>query len=50
MTLKTENAVAFVGHYQEAMDRVYTNLPVRNVVNTQIGYDLYNAGRIGNGH
>jgi hypothetical protein len=30
----------------EQMDEVYTALPKRNVRNTEIGYDLYESGRI----
>jgi len=29
------------------MDRTYTNLPVRNVLNTRMGYQLYNSQRVG---
>lgn len=29
------------------MDPVYTHLPEQNVRNTQLGYSLYNSGRIG---
>jgi hypothetical protein len=32
----------------EQMDSVYTSLPTRNVRNTQIGYELYQSGRISN--
>jgi hypothetical protein len=27
-------------------DKFYTNLPKRNVMNTNIGYDLYESGHI----
>jgi hypothetical protein len=28
-------------------DMIYTRLPRRNVINTHIGYELYQSGRIG---
>jgi RHS repeat-associated protein len=49
-TLAAENARAAFNTYKDRLDQTWTHLPIRNVVNTQIGYDLYNSGRIGNGH
>jgi len=28
------------------MDKTYTHLPVRNVANTDLGFELYQSGRI----
>ena len=33
----------------EKMDAVYTNLPARNIRNTELGYELYRSGRISGG-
>jgi hypothetical protein len=49
MTLQIENEYArWRSHFDrdEQMDSVYTSLPTRNVRNTQIGYELYQSGRI----
>jgi hypothetical protein len=29
------------------MDQTYTNLPARNVFNTNLGYQLYQSGKVG---
>jgi hypothetical protein len=34
----------------EPMDWIYRDLPVRNVRNTEIGYELYRSGRVTAGH
>lgn len=49
MALWIENEYArWRSHFDrdEQMDSVYTSLPTRNVRNTQIGYELYQSGRI----
>jgi hypothetical protein len=49
MALQIENEYArWRSHFDrdEQMDSVYTSLPTRNVRNTQIGYELYQSGRI----
>jgi hypothetical protein len=47
-SLKHQNAYARVfSSFKEPMDLVYTSLPVRNVRNTEIGYRLYQTGRVG---
>ena len=41
---------AYAGRHSKfgnvVMDPIYNNLPARNVVNTQMGYQLYLSGRI----
>jgi hypothetical protein len=34
---------------KEKMDAIYRNLPVRNIRNTELGYELYRSGRISGG-
>lgn len=48
-TLSIENEYAYwFSHFSrdEPKDDVYTSLPRRNVRNTQIGYELYQSGRV----
>jgi hypothetical protein len=46
-SLKNQNAYAgLFSRFDEPMDAVYGNLPIRNVRNTEIGYQLYQTGRI----
>lgn len=46
--LETENLVAITSNVKDSgrMDNVYTHLPVRNVQNTDLGYQLYQSGRV----
>jgi hypothetical protein len=46
--LETENLVAITSHFKDSgeMDKVYTHLPERNVHNTDLGYQLYQSGRV----
>ena len=45
--LEIQNLYAWKNsHFNEPMDSEYTSLPVANVENTIIGYDLYESGRI----
>jgi hypothetical protein len=39
---------ALFSHYPPStlMDKDYTHLPARNVINTRLGYDLFESGRI----
>lgn len=49
IALQIENVYAFFRSKfdpDEQKDDVYTNLPERNVRNTEIGYELYESGRI----
>jgi hypothetical protein len=49
IALQIQNVYAFIWSNfdpQEQKDEVYTNLPKRNVRNTEIGYELYESGRI----
>jgi hypothetical protein len=49
IALQIENVYAFFRSKfdpAEQKDEVYTNLPERNVRNTEIGYELYESGRI----
>lgn len=47
IALQIENVYAYLSsNFDEQMDEVYTNLPRRNVRNTEIGYELYQSGRI----
>ncbi len=46
--LEIENLVTRSSHYgpREKMDKTYTHLPRINVENIDLGYHLYQAGRI----
>lgn len=46
--LETENLVAITSNCKDSgqMDNVYTHLPVRNVQNTDLGYQLYQSGGV----
>jgi hypothetical protein len=48
IALSVENGYAYWSSKfgPEPMDLVYTNLPERNVRNTEVGYELYESGRI----
>ena len=47
--LRIQDAVARNGHCPSdtGMDKTYTHLPTRNIYNTDLGYWLYQSGRIG---
>jgi len=46
--LEVEDLVARRSHFQgnPEMDKTYTHLPVRNIKNTDLGYWLYQSGRV----
>jgi hypothetical protein len=47
IALQIQNVYAYLSSkFDEQMDEVYTNLPKRNVRDTEIGYELYESGRI----
>jgi hypothetical protein len=47
-SLTIQNLIARTSHYRsgEEMDKTYIYLPARNVRNTDLGYSLYQSGRI----
>jgi hypothetical protein len=46
--LEIQNQIARRSHYDPntEMDKTYTHLPTRNIKNTDLGYHLYQSGRI----